>query len=44
MTDDSISIPPFPPAYRASGLLMHVTALPSTYGIGDVGPGALAWI
>jgi 4-alpha-glucanotransferase len=30
--------------YRASGLLMHVTSLPSSYGIGDVGPGALAWM
>jgi len=28
----------FPPAYRASGLLLHVTSLPSPYGIGDVGP------
>jgi 4-alpha-glucanotransferase len=34
----------FPPEYRASGLLLHVTSLPSAYGIGDVGPGALAWI
>lgn len=29
---------------RASGVLLHVTSLPSPYGIGDVGPGALAWI
>src|SRR5438445_12573989 len=36
--------PPFPPDYRASGLLLHVTSLPSRYGIGDVGPAALAWI
>jgi hypothetical protein len=28
--------PPFPPEYRASGLLMHVTSLPSPYGIGDM--------
>jgi 4-alpha-glucanotransferase len=35
---------PFPPDYRASGLLLHVTSLPSRYGIGDVGPAALAWI
>jgi 4-alpha-glucanotransferase len=34
----------FPPDYRASGLLLHVTSLPSRYGIGDVGPGALAWV
>jgi 4-alpha-glucanotransferase len=44
MTYDSISFPPFPSSYRASGLLMHVTSLPSPYGIGDVGPGAIAWI
>jgi 4-alpha-glucanotransferase len=36
--------PPFAPAYRASGLLLHVTSLPSPYGIGDVGPAALTWI
>ncbi len=34
----------FPTAYRASGLLLHVTSLPSRYGIGDVGPEALAWV
>jgi len=34
----------FPPGYRASGVLLHVTSLPSKYGIGDLGPGALAWI
>ncbi len=39
-----VSLPPFPPEYRASGLLLHVTSLPSPYGIGDVGPAALAWI
>jgi 4-alpha-glucanotransferase len=38
------SLPPFPPGYRASGLLLHVTSLPSRYGIGDVGPAAMAWI
>ena len=37
-------IPPFPPAYRASGLLLHVTSLPSPYGIGDLGPAAFSWI
>jgi 4-alpha-glucanotransferase len=36
--------PPFPSDYRASGLLLHVTSLPSPYGIGDVGPSALTWI
>jgi 4-alpha-glucanotransferase len=35
---------PFPPQYRASGVLLHVTSLPSRHGIGDFGPGARAWI
>ncbi len=34
----------FPQAYRSSGLLLHVTSLPSPYGIGDLGSGAFAWI
>jgi 4-alpha-glucanotransferase len=34
----------FTQGYRASGLLLHVTSLPTRYGIGDVGPAALAWI
>jgi 4-alpha-glucanotransferase len=41
---DVLGLPPFPPDYRASGLLLHVTSLPSPYGIGDVGPAALTWI
>src|SRR5207237_9312985 len=45
MTNDSgLSLPPFQSSYRASGLLLHVTSLPSPYGIGDVGPTAIAWI
>ena len=36
--------PPFPTEYRASGVLLHVVSLPSPYGIGDVGPTALAWV
>src|SRR5215831_5798626 len=44
MMSDSTSVPPFPSEYRASGLLLHVTSLPSQYGIGDVGPAALSWI
>jgi 4-alpha-glucanotransferase len=39
-----MSLPPFPAEYRASGLLLHVTSLPSPYGIGDVGPAAAAWV
>jgi 4-alpha-glucanotransferase len=35
---------PFPPEYRASGVLLHVTSLPSPYGIGDLGPAAWAWV
>ena len=38
------SVLPFPPGYRASGMLLHVTSLPSPYGIGDMGPAAFAWI
>ncbi len=38
------SVPPFVPEYRASGLLLHVTSLPSPYGIGDLGPTAFSWI
>lgn len=39
-----ISVPPFPPEYRASGLLLHVTSLPSGYGIGDLGSSASLWV
>jgi len=42
--DSGPNLPPFPSSYRASGLLLHVTSLPSPYGIGDVGPVAIAWI
>ncbi len=38
------SPPLFPAGYRASGVLLHVTSLPSSYGIGDLGPAALAWM
>jgi 4-alpha-glucanotransferase len=46
MSDDiqPPGLPPFPPDYRASGVLLHVTSLPPPYGIGDVGPAALTWI
>lgn len=46
MSDESrpMSLSPFSPDYRASGVLLHVTSLPSPYGIGDVGPAALAWV
>jgi 4-alpha-glucanotransferase len=38
------NVPPFPLEYRASGLLLHVTSLPSSYGIGDLGSSAFSWI
>jgi 4-alpha-glucanotransferase len=41
---DPVRLPPFPPEYRASGLLMHVTSLSSPYGIGDLGPAAFEWV
>src|SRR5580658_7993242 len=46
MTDNDgrTNIPPFPPEYRASGLLLHVTSLPSPHGIGDLGSSAFSWI
>jgi 4-alpha-glucanotransferase len=40
----SNSIPMFPPTHRASGVLLHVTSLPSAYGVGDIGPTAYAWV
>jgi len=43
-TSGNTKVPPFPPEYRASGLLLHVTSLPSPYGIGDVGPSAFSWV
>jgi 4-alpha-glucanotransferase len=46
MSSDSrpVSLLPFPPDYRASGILLHVASLPSPYGIGDLGPTALRWL
>ena len=44
MIGKGVSLPPVPSAGRSSGLLLHVTSLPSPYGIGDVGPAALSWI
>ena len=35
---------PFSTDYRGSGLLLHITSLPSPYGIGDLGPVAISWI
>jgi 4-alpha-glucanotransferase len=44
MSRENIDVPPFPADYRASGVLLHVSSLPSPYGIGDFGPAALSWI
>src|ERR1700722_3998949 len=46
MTDNDwrTSVPPFPSEYRASGLLLHVTSLPSPYGVGDLGASAFSRI
>lgn len=37
-------LPPFTTECRTSGVLLHVTSLPSPYGIGDVGPAAFSWV
>ena len=46
MTNSSypMGVIPFAPRDRASGVLLHVSSLPSPYGIGDVGPAALATV
>src|SRR5438309_9746651 len=44
MSRESIIVPPFPSDYLASGMLLHLTSLPSIYGIGDFGTVALSWI
>jgi 4-alpha-glucanotransferase len=36
--------PAFGDGNRQSGILLHVTSLPSRYGIGDMGPTAFQWI
>src|SRR5690348_15779208 len=38
------TVSPFAREYRASGLLLHVTSLPSPYGIGDLGSAAFSWV
>lgn len=44
MNRDDARVPPFSADDRASGLLLHITSLPSPYGIGDLGPVAISWI
>src|SRR6266404_1138811 len=43
-SDHRAGLPPFEPESRAAGILLHVTSLPSQYGIGDVGPAAFSWV
>jgi transaldolase len=42
--EDQAALPPLRPGCRSSGVLVHVTSLPSPYGVGDVGPAAFAWV
>src|SRR5271166_2349586 len=44
MSDSNRLAPLFPPEYRASGVLLHVTSLPSPFGVGDLGSVAFSWI
>src|SRR5208283_4922859 len=44
LSEHQAALPPFRPDYRSSGVLMHVTSLPSPYGIGDLGPAAFEWV
>ena len=34
----------FPSGYRGSGVLVHVTSLPSRFGVGDLGSSASDWV
>src|SRR6516165_8931300 len=36
--------PALPAECRFSGILLHITSLPSPYGIGDMGPAAFEWL
>jgi 4-alpha-glucanotransferase len=44
MSGGSVGRVPFADGYRASGILLHVTSVPSSNGIGDLGPAAISWI
>lgn len=39
-----VTMPSFSRDDRTSGILLHVTSLPSRYGVGDFGPAAVSWI
>jgi 4-alpha-glucanotransferase len=44
LPEHQVALPPFRPGRRSSGVLVHVTSLPSPYGIGDLGPAAFEWV
>ena len=44
MISDTAGNSPFSPESRGSGILLHVTSLPSPHGIGDFGPTAMRWL
>jgi 4-alpha-glucanotransferase len=44
MIPSGVDLTPFTADDRASGILLHVTSLPSPFGIGDFGPVAQSWI
>ena len=44
MNPSSVHVPSFTPDDRASGILLHLSSLPSRFGIGDFGPVAQSWI
>jgi 4-alpha-glucanotransferase len=46
MSDGScpVDLIPFAQHHQASGVLVHITSLSSSYGIGDIGPAAFAMV
>ncbi|MDQ6893939.1 MAG: 4-alpha-glucanotransferase [Acidobacteriota bacterium] len=44
MTPHPAPLPPGEGAERAAGILLHVSALPSPFGVGDLGPGAVRFL
>jgi len=43
MIGSGVNVPTYSPEYRASGILLHITSLPSPYGVGDLGS-AFSWV
>ena len=44
VSNEAPPMPTPPPRSRSSGILLHVTSLPSPFGIGDLGPAAHRWV